>query len=840
MDRQKLESSHGQARDDHPRFGENSPMRSLLVPAGLLNPSVSGPYRPVSTLSSKTKGSSASVAFGRLLEPMSPNSSEWRSKQDVAILKNLSGHNLPMSSANDDIQFRGVRPIWGGSRSSAAMETGNFGRSSASKASDSSASIASRKGSGSIKRSAVITIEDSPQTANGRNGAKNIVKSSSASRFSSNPYSAFAEYLDSVNQVSEGSFVDSRSEQVISIPTPKHELPVYDDIPVNFTSEDYRYMSSADTASSLKDIITTASAVKFKNVTGTEKDHVDGLKVNLLDHQVEGLNFLLSREDNGVKHKGGMLCDDMGLGKTIQSIALILSHTRDKEVHKSTNACGSTLVVAPLALINQWATEIKTKAPGISVLIHHGQSRTKSELELKKYHVVITTYQLVASEHQSRGPLFKLDWWRIILDEAHTIKNKSSQSAQAACALHGLNRWALTGTPLQNNIDELHSLFKFLRIPPLSDPAFWKDKISRPTAAGRGKLAMKRLQVVLAQVLLRRTKDVLGQSGLRLPKRVVHKSTVVLTEPERAFYDTLEQKMGNKMQDLIGEGGQKYMSVLLLLLRLRQACNHTAIVASKLSDNTDAVLLPAPEPRKSASKSIRQDEIDDLADLLGDMTVEVQKCTVCQTDLSLEESNQHAKICEYCRSTFSSKGISAAIPSSKIVHLLSVLKSDPMRKTIVFSQFTTMLDIVEPFLSKQGINFVRYDGSMRPQNRVQSLEKLANDHNVTVLLCSLKCGALGLNLTCASQVVLVDPWWNPMVSEQAIDRVHRIGQTRDVDVYEITAENTVEERILKLQEQKRELARGVMDDKAGKLNVNRLTRDEILFLFNRTHDAQDA
>lgn len=125
------------------------------------------------------------------------------------------------------------------------------------------------------------------------------------------------------------------------------------------------------------------------------------------------------------------------------------------------------------------------------------------------------------------------------------------------------------------------------------------------------------------------------------------------------------------------------------------------------------------------------------------------------------------------------------------------------------------------------------DGSMKPQHRVEALDRLANNPEVTVLLCSLKCGALGLNLTCASRVVLIDPWWNPMISEQAIDRVHRIGQARDVDVYDITAEATVEERIVTLQEQKRDLAKGVMDDKNGKLNANRLTGEEIRFLFNR-------
>ncbi|KAK7208121.1 SNF2 family N-terminal domain-containing protein [Myxozyma melibiosi] len=589
-------------------------------------------------------------------------------------------------------------------------------------------------------------------------------------------------------------------------------------------------MTTTDVTSSLKDILDGAKNKKGDAALSEEDRTVKGLKVKLMDHQVEGLRFLLEREGKDVKNKGGLLCDDMGLGKTIQSISLILSHRIDKDIHNSANACASTLVIAPLALINQWAKEIKTKAPELSVLIHHGPSRTKSVAELERYSVVISTYQIVASEYNNKGPLHKLDWWRIILDEAHTIKNKSSQSAKACCALHGLNRWALTGTPLQNNIDELHSLFLFLKIQPLCDGAFWKDKISRPAAAGRGKLAMKRLQVVLAQTMLRRTKEVLGQSGMKLPKRNVHKVAVTLSPPERAFYDSLETKMGNKMQDLMGtgKGGQQYISVLLLLLRLRQACNHTSIVSMKVTDGVDAVISSTP-----AKKGPAKEEVDDLAELLNGMTVTSRRCLVCQTELPLEQSAKNKDYCDYCIGTFVSDGISATVPSSKISRLLKILEEEPTRKTIVFSQFTTMLDIIQPFLTNRGIVYARYDGSMKPKSRVEALERLASDPEVTVLLCSLKCGALGLNLTCASRVVLVDPWWNPMISEQAIDRVHRIGQTRDVDVYDITAEATVEERILTLQEQKRELARGVMDDKDGKLNVNRLTGEEIRFLFNR-------
>ncbi|KAK9465752.1 SNF2 family N-terminal domain-containing protein [Lipomyces arxii] len=787
MDRHEV-SSAGNPAADRARFGQSSSMRISLAAAGLQRPPrpITG-YKPISTLNKSEPGMQASASFASLLEPLPPNSLDWKIQRVKARLESKSGGKSSTRGGDDLIMTEN-------------RKTHDAGQP--------------------IQLKPALTT----------------------TRFRSDPFAKFQQYIDpkndsaTTNRPSDATVISKPGFRACQYSPPVRSTTDYD-IPVKYDFRDYDYIPAADVAGSLNDIINGISQTSEQKEVISDKDSaVEGLKIKLMKHQIEGLKFLLSREDTNVKNKGGLLCDDMGLGKTIQSIALILSHPLDRSTHSSTNACKGTLIVAPLALINQWATEIKTKAPVLSVLIYHGASRTKSESNLKTYDVVITTYQLVASENLSNGLLFKLDWWRIILDEAHTIKNKSSQSAQGACALSGLNRWALTGTPLQNSIDELHSLFNYLRIPPLSDFAFWKSKISQPAASGRGKLAMKRLQIVLAQIMLRRTKDVLSENGMNLPKRNIYKSVVVLTEAERVFYNSLETKMASKMEDMLGNGGRTYMSVLLLLLRMRQACNHTAIVASKLLDNTEAV-IPVVEQKRSKKVSTKfSDDIDALADFLGSMTVDIKSCTICQTELTLEQSKAGTQYCEYCLSLFVTKGVSASVPSSKITRLLDLLEVEPSRKTIVFSQFTTMLDIIEPFLKARHIEFVRYDGSMRSQHRVESLENLSNNQNVTVLLCSLKCGALGLNLTCASRVILIDPWWNPMISEQAIDRVHRIGQTRDVDVYEITAEETVEERILKLQDQKRELAKGVMDNKDGKLNFNRLTKDEILFLFNR-HDT---
>ncbi|KAK9477502.1 SNF2 family N-terminal domain-containing protein [Lipomyces japonicus] len=782
------------ASNDRPSFGQSSQLRNPLASAGLRKPpkpasstANSGPYKPISNLNSARSGVQGSAIFEDFLEPMSPGSAGWKGLGLTDLTKRQQ-HRPPSTNP----------------RKYAFGEKGEY----------------------FLERQVLkpVVVPDSPVRVISE---KKLMMGSTPTVLKRPTWDPKpkSEYIS----LSPIKFRLQKTENGIL------DIPNIPDGPrsKNFTERDYQHISSAEVAESLKGILcapvnenNSSSGQTYSAADAT----IDGLTVKLLNHQIEGVKFLQKRENDDILNKGGLLCDDMGLGKTVQSIALILSHRMSKEPEKSLNSCKSTLVVAPLALINQWADEIKTKAPSLSVLVHHGPQRTKSEKDLKKYDVVISTYQIVSSENDSNGPLLSLDWWRIILDEAHTIKNKSAKSSMACCHLHGRNRWALTGTPLQNKIDELHSLFKFLKIEPLSDSSFWREKISQPISAGRGKLAMERLQVVLQQVMLRRTKDVLVANGMKLPKRTVHKITVRLSQGERVFYDQLEHKMANKMEDLIGLGGHKYMSVLLLLLRLRQACNHTSIVKGKVVADKDAVILPS--PTKKTSTKYGSDDIDALTNLLDEMTVDSRECAICQLELTFEQARQGAQYCQGCVCSFVVQGIQSEQPSAKIQKLLFILNEEKDRKTIVFSQFTTMLDLIEPFLKKEKIIFARYDGSMNPKERVESLERLQKDPKVSVLLCSLKCGALGLNLTSASRVVLVDPWWNPMISEQAIDRVHRIGQTRDVDVYEVTVEKTVEERILKLQEQKRELARNVMGGQ-GKLSTTALTKDEILYLFNR-------
>jgi SNF2 family DNA or RNA helicase len=665
---------------------------------------------------------------------------------------------------------------------------------------------------------------------------------------------------------------------------------------------------------------------------------VEGIKVKLLPHQVEGLEWMRGRElgtgKKGKVPKGGILADDMGLGKTLQSISLILTNPKpsvdDDEFNRRKLPIGldsTTLVVAPLALIRQWELEIKDKiqaSHALKVCVHHGPQRTKRFQDLKKYDVVITTYQILVSEFGSSSKeetgiktgCFGLHWYRVILDEAHTIKNRNAKATQACYALRSEYRWCLTGTPMQNNLDELQSLIKFLRIKPYDDLREWKDQIDRPMKQGRGDVAIKRLRTYLKIFMKRRTKDILKVDGalnpggrpsapgaanttsFKVTERKIEKVFAEFSPHERQFYERLEQRTDASLEQMMSGQKVSYASALVLLLRLRQACNHPKLVAGKLTKDKEAL---AAESSNAKSKSTADVNVDEMAEMFGNLGVGSKKCEVCQLELGKEAISEGAIRCLDCEEdleavskkqksrkdmtkkhrrkensaakalsrkprnraviedsddedgesqrvvpekdrgaltlgkaggsddenaegggewlvdsddeTFpdlenvSQSKFSKRVPldsseeeqdssedsdddsqsgseveeeiqssdeeaqlatiatSTKINHLLRILsKEAAQHKFIVFSQFTSMLDLIEPFLRQKGYKFTRYDGSMKNDLREASLGRLRNDKNCRVLLCSLKCGSLGLNLTAATRVVILEPFWNPVSS----------------------------------------------------------------------------
>lgn len=684
-------------------------------------------------------------------------------------------------------------------------------------------------------------------------------------------------------------------------------------------------------------------AVASDDEEGEEEEDdgsVEGVKVKLLPHQVEGLEWMRGREIGTGKKgarvpKGGILADDMGLGKTLQSISLILTNPKPTDealITKRKLPSGiekTTLVVAPLALIRQWEIEIKDKvlnSHSLRVCVYHGPSRTKRFQDLKKYDVVVTTYQILVSEFGNSSTddnglkvgCFGLHWYRVILDEAHTIKNRNAKASLACCALRSQYRWCLTGTPMQNNLDELQSLIKFLRVTPYNDLKEWKDAIDRPMKNGRGDIAINRLRAFLKIIMKRRTKDILKKegalnpggkpsapgegstTGFKITERRIEKVFAEFSPAERGFYDRLEARTDASIEQMM-EGKVNYASALVMLLRLRQACNHPKLVGGGLAKDTEALAVESTAPK--ASKASNAD-VDDMADLFGAMGMGSKKCEVCQLELGKEAIAQGSIRCldceadlenvtnpqkvrkekkkrkhekkkksqgpckprnraiiedsddedeagegdwvapedqrgpltlgkaggiddenaegggewlnsddeddtlptlanlsqhqskkkaivldsdsegdgssddgdgtesededsavedEFGSSSEEESKLSTMVSSTKIRHLMEILgKEAAQHKFIVFSQFTSMLDLVEPFLRQKGYKYTRYDGKMKNDLREASLNKLRNDKNCRILLCSLKCGSLGLNLTAATRVVILEPFWNPV------------------------------------------------------------------------------
>ncbi|KAJ7217076.1 SNF2 family N-terminal domain-containing protein [Mycena pura] len=659
-------------------------------------------------------------------------------------------------------------------------------------------------------------------------------------------------------------------------------------------------LSPEQAESALRDLMASGPGADDTAEVNMEEATVPGFrdKIRLMPHQVLGRAWMRDREDPAKKRFGGILADDMGLGKTIQTLARIVDG-RPQKRDKDDGWDSPTLVVCPVALVGQWADEIKTMVDGFTVVKHWGPNRAKDAQELRRAHIVITTYDTVRCEHaafapsakddsenatvkaktdtgsdalaagsdseaehfgrtvaKKKGkapvksrkaaahPLFEVKWFRIVLDEAHNIKNRTTKNAVACCELQGKFRWCLTGTPMQNKVDELFSLLKFLRIKPLNEWERFNAQIAKPVKSGKGATrAMKRLQVVLKQVMLRRTKtqQINGKMLVDLPSRTIKVMSCTFNASEREFYTALETRVESVMDKLMKRsaagGGSAYMGVLLLLLRLRQACNHPCLVSKDYKTDIDAVDPKPKSPSSLGSSEAGDVDGDDLAAAFGvALNVTKRKCQVCTVEMDSHNMAPGEACCLDCESLalhakMEDEDRNSSAKTRMILKLLREIDecSDGEEKTIIFSQFTSMLDLIEPFLREEGVRYVRYDGSMKPQVRDAALAKIKKSVNVKVILISFKAGSTGLNLTVCNNVILVDMWWNPALEDQAFDRAHRVGQKRPVKIFKLKIDNTVEDRILALQDQKRELTKAALS--GDKIKNMKLGMEDLMALF---------
>mmetsp|Transcript_8330 Transcript_8330/g.23887 ORF Transcript_8330/g.23887 Transcript_8330/m.23887 type:complete len:988 (-) Transcript_8330:202-3165(-) len=495
--------------------------------------------------------------------------------------------------------------------------------------------------------------------------------------------------------------------------------------------------------------------------------------------------------------------------------------------------------------------------------------------------------------------LHQIAWRRIVLDEAHCIKDRRSNTAKAVFALNARYRWGLSGTPLQNRVSELYSLVRFLRLSPYSyyfcrkcechslDYCFfkkpgscdhcdhtpmqhfcwWNNKIANPIRTygfeGKGATAMQLLRTeVLPKILLRRTK-VQCADELSLPPRTVVVRKLAFDEREQDYYESLYTQSQAAFGTYVAAGTlvNNYAHIFDLLIRLRQAVNHPYLVihsnaATKAQAKSSNGAPEQPDLSSSGLCGICHDPVEDalvaacgdsfcrscIADYI-DGSESTVSCPVCSklltVDLAVKKAEPAAVSAGRSKAAFGANSILNRIDlksfqsSTKIEavreELNDMLKRDPSAKCIIFSQFTSMLDLVYFRLNQVGIKTVKLTGSMSLQQRDDTITKFVGDHKVKCFLMSLKAGGVALNLTAASHVILLDPWWNPAVEQQAQDRIHRLGQYRPIYVTRVVIAGTIEERILKLQEKKQLVFEGTVGKDTAALG--RLTEDDLRFLF---------
>ncbi|KAK3989021.1 SNF2 family N-terminal domain-containing protein [Cladorrhinum sp. PSN332] len=571
--------------------------------------------------------------------------------------------------------------------------------------------------------------------------------------------------------------------------------------------------------------------------------------------------------------KGGLLADRMGLGKTLAILALI---AHDKEPGSQASVRAPTLIVVPPTLIHSWEDQIRLHYEDGTMKWgkHHGSQRITTTDEIVSYDIIICSYPTLAREwrqNRESSVLFLHTWHRVVLDEAHQIKNTASLTAKATFALKSERRWAVTATPIQNRLTELASLFQFLQLFPYSEKAVFESHISNLWAIGQPEEALIRLKKLLGYVMLRRSAEV-----ITLPSRSDHRITLQLEAREREQYDKAKEQAIRRLDDAFFCENAKlgYINALSKINTLRLICN-LGELNSKTVDTTEH---PNQECQKAFSHSSTWDLTTATAmlhelpllgvpytcanckvSIEGSQTESVPQsvlltqclslwCSSCIPEAFSVETMTNTycacqSFCPHVRLPFSSAvnvGSSPLPPSSlhdgnrqypaKIRALISDLTSiDSDVKSIVFSFWKSTLDLVKAALTENDINCLQIDGTVSNKNRPDILDRFQQSKHRRVLLLSLSCGAVGLNLTAASRVYLMEPQWNPAIEEQALARVHRLGQTREVTTIRFVIDKTIEKFVLDLQERKRDFSNILFSGKGGPggLQVTRERLEEL-------------
>ncbi|TGO27204.1 hypothetical protein BPAE_0045g00010 [Botrytis paeoniae] len=597
--------------------------------------------------------------------------------------------------------------------------------------------------------------------------------------------------------------------------------------------------------------------------------------------QLQGVGWMRAMEKTA--WGGGLLGDEMGMGKTIQAVSLIMSDFPAKEP--------SLVLIPPVALM-QWQQEIADYTDGtLKTFVFHGSNAKAKGItvqQLQKYNVILMSYNSLESMyrkqekgfkrkdgiHKEKSPIHQIKFHRVILDEAHSIKQRTSGSAKACFALKANHKWCLSGTPLQNRIGEFFSLVRFLDIRPfacyfckqcpcstlewdmnsenrctgcnhsgMQHVSVFNQELLNPIQKfgnnGPGKEAFRKLRILTDRFMLRRVKRD-HSSAMELPAKEIYVDRQFFGEEENDFAGSIMNNGARKFETYVAQGVllNNYANIFGLIMQMRQVADHPDLILKKNGEGGQNILVccicdeTAEEAIKSACRHdfcrecaknyLRSSESPDCPQCHIPLAIDLEQPEIEQDEVQVKKSSIINRI--KMENWTSSSKIEA------LVHDLYQLRSkNSSSKSIIFSQFTTMLQLVEWRLRRAGITTVMLDGSMTPAQRQASINHFMTDVNVECFLVSLKAGGVALNLTEANKVFIVDPWWNPAAEWQSADRCHRIGQARPCSITRLCIEDSVESRMVLLQEKKANMIHSTIN--ADESAMENLTPEDMQFLF---------
>ncbi|KAK2751664.1 DNA repair protein rad5 [Colletotrichum kahawae] len=526
---------------------------------------------------------------------------------------------------------------------------------------------------------------------------------------------------------------------------------------------------------------------------------------------------------------GGIIADVMGLGNTLTILTSILQsnsdaeifqrfdHTIDSQKGETARTKATLVVVSSAQLLDNWRSEIEKHftPEAFNTVIFHGPNRLHDPNALALANIVLTTYATIIAEEKGRSVLQRLSWFRIVLDEGHWIRNMASKQFKSVASLSARNRWCLTGTPIQNKLDDIVAIAAFLRLQPFPTKTSFEKGVIDPLSQG-GKDFSKPLRSWLQAICIRRTEKL-----LELPDWTEETILVTVSQEENELYDQVLRQSKHEVDDIISKGRsiKKYNILFTAIIKMRMLCNNGTFpkpvnLQKHLGDD---------QAKETGCEQCATSNDEDAALLLTTF----QFCPDCGRHLQLASPGSNLELSPGNSSPPPgySPGLSETLSFSTghSAKLSAVIRriggSGSASKHIVFSYWTSTLDLLSSLLDNAAMRHVQVDGRTSHTERSRRLQQFRENDGTLVLLMSIGTGALGLNLTAAKFVHIVEPQWNPSVEEQAVARALRMGQTRQVTVIRYVVQSSVEQNILHLQKKKKSAAKFVFNfDAADELD----------------------